>query len=277
MLTDHELRAALSKRVAHLAPDVEAELDALLRRANRRRHVRATAYGVGVAAAVATAVLVVTQGLRPVEKPEPVEETPVQTLAPELGTLEDPEPIEPGRWRVGFQDASTPRLLEVDVPPGWGQDDDVSLSTGAPSAPAARRLDLAGDMVGVYRDPCRSSSSPVGDTALEQAQALASMHRVHTSAVTPAVVDGHPAYHVRLDIPAGLRGKGESWCAEGMALVIRTTNWPTVVPLGWTARVWIIEYGRQELAITATYGPEATPAQIEELLHMVETATIVDP
>ena len=54
MLADDELRAALTARVPDLDPDVEAELDLLLTRADSLARRRRTTYAVGLVALALT-------------------------------------------------------------------------------------------------------------------------------------------------------------------------------------------------------------------------------
>ena len=280
MLSDTDLRRRLTAATAHLAPDLEAELEAVFRRARIRRDLRWGGYAVGMVAAVVVLVLAVAGlGWFPqAAEPAPAEpDTPVRTLTPQRGVFDVPAPVEPGVWRVRFLDhRGTDPFLLVDVPAGWGQDDDVALSTGSPKDLTTRRLELTADLVGVYRSPCGLRTRPAGDTALAQAQALAAIPGVQAGPVKPATLDGHPGYQVRLHPPAALPRRGGA-CAEGMALLFRSQNWPMFLRLGWTALVRLVDVDGHVLVVTAVHGPEASEADLDELARMVDTARLGDP
>lgn len=277
MLSDQDLRARLTSATAHLTPDLEAELETVFRRVRTRRTLRWSGYAAGVAAAVATGVLLVVTNWSGPDEPAPVEQVPVRTLIPERGVFAEPAMIEPGPWRVKFQDhLGWVNYLQVDVPSGWGQDDDVVLATGVPEDTTTRRLELSADIVGIYRGPCTNRTVPAPDTALQQAQALAALPWVRASPVEAASLDGHPGYQVTVRLPAEPHGRGGA-CSDGLAVLFKTVNWPSYITHGWTALIRLVDVEGHVLVVSAVHGPDASEADIDELVRMVDTATLSDP
>ena len=277
MVSDDGLRAALATRVEHLDPDVEAELDALLGRATRRRVARAAAYVVGVAAAVTMLSVYAAHDWRTVETPDPVDQTPfhAQVLMPR-GTYADPSPVEAGPTHVAF--GSGPVLtpyLEVDVPEGWSQDDDMVLTTGIGGARTTLRIELSGNVKAVFPEPCRGRRQAVGPGVDDLATALAGMKVVSTGPPTPVTLDGHGGYQVRLTVPSGF---DPTTCKGGWLGLYQNGAWTKGYAVkGWTSLIWVLDVDGYRLVIDACYGPEATPEEVEGLVHMVETARFVAP
>ena len=278
MLSDDGLRAALSARVESLDPHVEAELEGVMRRAQRRMWARRSAYAVGAIAASVAAVLVTTSALSPAQTaPEPADQSPIgTTLTRHRGYYAKPAPIVPGFWQVRFVDLVGIRArLVVDVPAGWGQDDDVALATGPDGRPTTRRLELSADPVGVVRGPCQKGVTPAEHTALGVAQQIAAVEEFQVDAVEAVTVAGVAGFRVNVRPSSQLPEQG--LCREGVTEVITTRQWGSVMPLGWTAPTWLLDVDGHVLVITGLYGPEASPAEIAELIQMVETSDLLTP
>ena len=157
MLNDDDLRAALTTRLAELDPDVEAELDRVLDRARFRASRRRTTYAVGLVAAATVLALVLGRDWLPrAEAPAPSNDVPVRALDPGRGEYLDPEDLDPGRYRARFAFPPVGGLpdVEIDVPAGWGQDNDSALATAPSSDGSARRIDLVGRVLRVESNPC---------------------------------------------------------------------------------------------------------------------------
>ena len=90
------------------------------------------------------------------ETPEPVDDVPVRALDPARGMYVDPEDLDPGRYRARFAFPPVDGLpdVEIDVPAGWGQDNDSRLATAPRSNSSARRIDLVGRVLRVQSNPC---------------------------------------------------------------------------------------------------------------------------
>ena len=137
MLADDELREALATRLPDLEPDVEAELDRLLARADSLARRRRTAYVVGlVAAAVVAAGLVLGHDWqRKADEPEPVDDAPAQRPAagaPSAGSTPTrrrwlPAATAPARSGRSYVPAVE---IELDLPR------DGARTTSTPSPPA---------------------------------------------------------------------------------------------------------------------------------------------
>jgi hypothetical protein len=277
MVSDHDLRAALSDRVEGLDLRTEAELEGVLRRAHRRAWARRSAYAVSAVAASVATVLVTTYGLRSTEgAPDPVDEPPpvASRLEPQRGKFLDPAPLDAGLHRVAFQGAWQ-HYLEVDVPTGWSQDDDMVLTTGVGDRPGTLRIELSGAVQQVFSDPCRAARSPMDGGAAEIATALAGMRRLSTGPAVATTLDGHDGYLVRLEVPGSL---DPTTCKHGWLKLYRNAGWDKGYPKsGWTDLIWVMDVGGKTLMIDACYGPLASPEEIDELVHMVETASFVTP
>src|SRR4051794_28264307 len=221
MLSEDELRAALTTRLPELAPDVEAELGRVLDRASARARVRRASYAVGLVAAVVATLLVLAHDWRPPARgPDPVDEVPAraQTLV-NRGTYQHPQVLPSGRYQVRFLGPvkGWPGLaVALDVPVGWGQDDVYALATGPGDANRTRRLDFFDGVKRLWPDECSSDVVPAGSGTWELARALATMVGARATGPTPTTLDGHAGYQLRLELPrekAGPRGcvRGGAW------------------------------------------------------------------
>jgi hypothetical protein len=276
MPADEELRTALSTRFPDLHPDIEAELESLLVRADARARRRRMTYVAGlVAAAVVATLVVLTQDrLREARGPEPVDNPAVQaTKLRPLGMYSEPKVLDPGRYKAYFVGPSGVSV-ELDIPVGWGQDDLYAFATGPGDAPFTRRIDLFDSVRTVRPDPCVEKSTPVGPGSLDLARALASLARTRSTRPMPVTLDGHPGYFVRLE---DARQAGSiTGCAsgtvprEGGLGVIRAAGMA-----GWTSQIWVIDVGDTTVVISASQGPDVTTAQETELVRIVESASFV--
>lgn len=281
MLADDELREALIARLPDLEPDVEAELDRLLTRADSLTRRRRTAYVVGlVAAAVVVAGLVLAHDWRSdATKPDPVDNTPVRAQAVDnRGRYGKPAALDPGRYRTRPLGpiVEFPFLqVELDIPAGWGQDDVFAFATGPGSADATRRIDLFGDVRRVAIAQCNDPRLVTpGPTTLDLATTLTSLGGTGTPVPTPTTLDGYAGYLLRVDDS----GAGGAPCGAGFVL---REHYPGAVVVygdrGWTNLVWILDVGDTRVVINASHGPDATPAQEAELVRMVESVSFIVP
>jgi hypothetical protein len=278
MLADDELRAALTARVPDLDPDVEAELDLLLTRADSLARRRRTTYAVGLVAAVTVIALVLGRDWQPkAETPEPVDDVPVRALDPARGKYVDPEDLDPGRYRARFAFPPVDGLpdVEIDVPAGWGQDNDSALATAPSSNSSARRIDLVGRVLRVESNPCSPRWVPPDPGALGLARALASVAGTGGKPPVPVTLDGHEGYVVRLRAPrtedAFLR------CTHGSPFQLYLQEGAMVFEHpGWSSRFWVLDVGDNPVLISASHGPDVTQAQEAELVEMVESISFTE-
>jgi hypothetical protein len=278
MLADDELRQALSTRFPELRPDVEDELDRLMERAGARDRTRRVTYAMGLVAAAVVALLAVVgqDWLREARGPEPVDEPPVRAAVRlhSDGMYAEPEALAPGRYQAFFLGLSTV-TVELDVPDGWGQDDIYALATGPGDAPDTRRIDLFDTIDKVQRDPCRERLTHVRPGALNLARVLADLARTRSSGPTPVTLGGHPGYLVRLEDPHHLVSP---FCARTTALREYDMGGIRAEGLaGWTSDIWVVDVAGTTVVLSATHGPDVTPAQEAELVEIVQSASFVLP
>jgi hypothetical protein len=279
MLSDTELRRRLTAATAHLTPDLEAELEKVFRRARMRRGLRWGGYVVGLAATVAAVLVLV--GLRwspPASEPDPVDtDVPAQALY-NRGLFMDPAAVEPGRYLVRVNQPPAPESMYVaiDVPAGWGQDDVYSLATAAANDPTTRRLDFYGGVRRVQADACAWPLVRPGDSTLALAQALSSIAGVRTSEPEPVRLDDRPGYLVRVRAPTSQKALDD--CLDGVYLLYAAVDRRLCHDApGWTDLIWVVDVDGRRLVINASYGPEVAPAEVDELVRMVESVTFTDP
>ena len=278
MLNDDELRSALTTRLAELDPDVEAELGRLLDRAHVRARRRGTTYAVGLVAAVTVLALVLGRDLLPrAEAPEPADDVPVRALVPDRGEQADPADLAAGRYRAQFADPPADGLpdVEIDVPAGWGQDDDNALGTGPTTDPSTRRIHLLGRVLRVESNPCSPQWVRPAPGALGLARALSSLAGTEVTEPVPATLDGHEGYFLRLHGPrteAALQR-----CTHGGSfLVYLSPGGTNPIDPGWTGLFWVLDVEGHPVLITASYGPDVTRAQQDELVEMVESISFTE-
>lgn len=278
MLADDELRAALTARVPDLDPDVEAELDLLLARADSLARRRRTTYAVGLVAAVTVLALVLGRDWVPkAETPEPVDDVPVRALDPARGKYVDPEDLDPGRYRARFAFPPVDGLpdVEIDVPAGWGQDNDSALATAPSSNSSARRIDLVGRVLRVESDPCTPEWVRPAPGALGLARALSSVPRAGGAAPVPMTLGGLEGYVVRLTAPRTHDAFLQCTHGSVFQLYLHEGAMGFEHP-GWSSRMWVLDVEGHPVLISASHGPDVTPAQEAELVEMVESISFTE-
>jgi hypothetical protein len=282
MLSDDELRAALTTRIPDLDPDVEAELARVLDRAGSRAHKRHATYVLGLVAAIVATVLVLGHDWKPESKgPDPVDHAPVRAhaLAAKRGMYVEPAALKAGRYEAWFLGDVEPSVrIQLDVPGGWGQDDLYALATGPGDHRATRRVDLFINVRRILTDPCRGVSVQPGPGPLDLARELASLKTARAVGPTPVTLDGYPGYFIRLE--AGRAHASPDPCAGG-GVLREDGNGGTMIGAydmrGWTDLVWVLEVAGNRVVISASHGPDVSPAQEAELVAMVESASFVLP
>jgi hypothetical protein len=275
MVSDLDLRAALSARVESLDPRTEAELEGVLVRAARRRAARFATYGVGLVAAATALTMLVTQVWLRAETPQPVDEEPARAavLMPLRGTYDDPAPLEPGLHLMAFEGSVATPWFQVDVPEGWSQDDDMVLTIGRGGDRDTVRIEISSELRGVTTNRCETRQLDVEDGIEPLAQALAET-RLSSGPPEPTTLDGHPALQVRLQIPTDFP---DPLCSKRWEEIPNHGRYHrTWSDPGWTDVIWIVDVDGRRVVVAARSGPDAPPERVEEMLHMVETATFVD-
>ncbi|CUR55291.1 hypothetical protein NOCA2240063 [metagenome] len=277
MATDEQLRSALTEHVWALRPDPSVELATLMRRVRRRRRLRGLAWVAGGAAAIAATWLMLnppglsrTAPADPAQHPSPTSnvEYPegVSPLKAQLGVFGKPAPLRPGRYAVDFLDAPSwvPSAV-VAVPAGWGQDDDVMLSTGSAFGRDVRRLELwTVDRVG--SNPCDVWPPAIATSVKDLATALQGLSAAVVTRPVPVSVGGYSGVFLRIT-----GTKGPSDC---QVRTLWTTNkWEKYQEPRWTDLVWVLDIEGHRVVVNAAYGPAVPPRQIDQLKSMVNAIT----
>jgi hypothetical protein len=198
----------------------------------------------------------------------------VLELDSDLGTADDPAPIEPGPYVIPFLGVpGDPPWGEVEVPAGWSQDQ-LTLATGTDQDPHLRRLELLG-VNRVAQDPCQEALAPVSEDVDSIVAALVEQNVVRPTEAQPVTIDGYPGQVVGFQVPADLDLDN---CRDGQSLrpFGFDVSYTSVFP-GWSYRVWVLDVEGQPQAILAAHGPEATTGEVAELTTMVESLRFVEP
>lgn len=273
-MIEDQLRSGLGGPLRLDHPDLESALDLVLVRARARRRTRRVAWLASTAVVCVAAALVYGTGGSPRDaSPDPAKDleqpAEVRTLTPQRGKMDAPAAIDPGRYSVRFLDAwAHPFTAVIDVPPGWGQDDNVTLATGPAFRDDVRRLELW-TVARVPENACHGRSKAIGPSAADLVSALDAQRGSRMSSVQRVLLDGRPAYRVTLT--ANL---GSSPCPD--PLVWMSTLWPKYLPVGETDIIWILDVDGQRRVVDASYGPDVSPAEIVSMLRMAESLTILD-
>jgi hypothetical protein len=230
----------------------------------------------GVLAVLVTGVLAACSPDAVPTSPEPdaAARAPARILDSELGSPDEPAPLDPGRYLIPFIGASDDApWAEIAVPDGWGHDR-LHPATGPDLDPHLRRIELF-TVTSVAADPCRSSADPVGPEVADLMTALAAQRTVRPEPPRPVAIDGYDGSLIQVRVPVEVDVRE---CQLGGALVpfmIPGGSHATVFP-GWSYRVWAIDVDGERLVIMAAHGPQVTAAERAELTRMVQTLTLVD-
>jgi hypothetical protein len=278
MPIDDRLRTGLPLLLDEVLPDdVEHALALALQRVERRRRLRRGGYAVALVAAAAVVAAVVIRiddeprSLEPVDPPV----DPVLVLDPELGSPDEPVPLEAATYAIGFLGASDDApWAAIEVPAGWGHDR-LHPATGPDLDPHLRRIELS-TVRSVAPDPCGALRTPVGPGSSALMEAIARQTTVRPGLPRPVTIDGYSGEMVQVRVPSEI---DVTRCDNGGTLVPFWLNAGTSASVfpGWTYWVWGLDVDGERLVITAAPGPEATPAEQAELLRMVKTLEFVPP
>ena len=200
--------------------------------------------------------------------------TAAQTLDSELGSPDEPAPLDPGRYVVPFLGASdSAPWVEIEVPEGWGHDR-IQLATGPDLDPHLRRIEASTVMM-VAPDPCRDSFAAVGPEVADLMTALAAQRTVRPSRPRPVTLDGHGGQVLEVRVPLDLDVAGCEHDGTLVPVLNQGGSHPSVFP-GWSYRIWALDVDGERLVIMAAHGPEVTAAERAELTTMIQTLVFVD-
>jgi len=280
MLADDDIRELLDSRLADLRPDIEGELERVLHRAGSRARRRRAAYVGGLVAAVVASVLVLGHEWRQqADAPDPVDDVTVQAKPlVNRGVYAAPAALEPGRYLakfVGMNEYPSPKI-ELDIPAGWGQDDVYAFATGPAGRKDTRRIDLYADIERIAPPECWNDGARrarVAGSVQGFADTLAGFGT--ESATTERVtLGGYDGYRVTLPTVTGISPEA---CASTLLLPDRTRRLCAVDLPGWSSTTWVFRVGEHLVVVSASQGPNVTPAEEQELVGIVESLTFALP
>jgi hypothetical protein len=167
------------------------------------------------------------------------------------------------------------------IPEGWEAAGPFTIrSAGGPQVMGVSVWDVGA----VPSDPCHwaASTRTPGPTVDDLVAALQAQASRNASAAVDVTLAGHPGRYLEWSVPADAVVTGDSdfqgcdvelsdghrnfvsWFGAG-----RGTRYHQVA--GQVDRLWILDVDGQRLVVDATYSPDATPADLEELDRVVRS------
>ena len=130
-------------------------------------------------------------------------------------------------------------------------------------------------MLRVESNPCSPHWVRPAPGTLGLARALASVARTAVTDPVPVTLDGHEGYFVRLQGP---RTENElQRCTHGGSfMVYLSPSGANPIDPGWTNLFWVLDVEGNLVLISASYGPDVTPAEQDELVEMVESISFTE-
>ena len=163
------------------------------------------------------------------------------------------------------------------LPAGWAADDSMLITkhAGAPN----EVMFTMWQVTHVYPDACQHEDSTVvsaGTSTAQLANLLAAQKSQTASAITDVTVDGLPAKHLELTVPAGL---DLATCTNGMFRM-----WPDpgpnfgggycCFPAGSVNDLSIVDVGGQRVVFIARHQPGSSAADKAELQRIIDSLAI---
>lgn len=193
-----------------------------------------------------------------------------------LGDAPENVELSPGAYALTAYDSPTAPLFVLDVPSGYERfellavlsrlkapngDDKYAVGYWAPS--------------GVYADACsgQGGAPDPGATAKDVASALSAQQGPRTTRPKPVTVDGHQGWYLELSVPTNADLSScdaedlDYFTAGGGA---RHTSTPGAVD-----RLYVVDVSGDVVIIDTGFTPQASTAQIDETLRMVENGRFV--
>ncbi len=173
---------------------------------------------------------------------------------------------------------SYPRY-SVEVPDGWSSDGHFVLESG----PSVLGLSVW-DVTQVARDPCHWQGQLIdpGSGVEDLVAALGAQATRDASAPIDVTLAGHQGRYLEWSVPADMVVTGDAdfqgcdvWPDNGH---LDFVSWLSggggeryqQVP-GQVDRLWVLDVDGQRLVVDATYSPETTQADRDELAHIVDS------
>jgi hypothetical protein len=172
------------------------------------------------------------------------------------------------------------------IPQGWEATGPFTIkSAGGPQMMGVSVWDVGR----VPSDPClwAASTRDPGPTVADLVGALETQVSRNASAAVEVILAGYAGRYLEWSVPADLvvTGDGDfqgcdvepsdghrnfvSWFGNGQG-----TRWHQVA--GQVDRLWILDVDGQRLVVDATYSPDASPADLEELDRVVRSLEFID-
>ena len=166
--------------------------------------------------------------------------------------------------------------IELDIPAGWGQDDVYAFATAPAQNRDVRRIDLLADIERIAPPECRHDEAAwvrVGNDAQAFADMLAGFG-TDSAATQRVTLGGYDGYRVTLPGPTGVRPGG---CASTLLLPDSLRRLCAFDLPGWSSTTWVFNVDGHLVVVSASQGPDVTPAQEQELVGIVESLSFVLP
>jgi hypothetical protein len=213
------------------------------------------------------------------DAPDPVDDVTVQARPlVNRGTYAKPAALEPGRYEarfVGMNSYPDPRI-ELDIPAGWGQDDVYAFATAPAQRKDVRRIDLFADVERVAAPECANDEPlrmRVGSSARAFADGLAGFGTASANAER-VTLGGYDGYRVTLPTATGVTPDG---CGSTVLLPNRIRRLCASDLPGWSSTTWAFKVDGHLVVVSASRGPDVTPAEEQELVGIVESLSFVLP
>jgi hypothetical protein len=164
----------------------------------------------------------------------------------------------------------------VEVPEGWSSEDGAFIIRQGPVVMGISVWDVGR----VPGDPCQWSSTleDLGPSVVDLVAALVAQAQRDASEPTDVLLAGHPGLYLEWSVPADAVVTGDSdfegcdlqeghadfvsWFGDGYG-----ERWQQVA--GQVDRLWVLDVDGQRLVVDATYSPDATDVDRDELERMV--------
>lgn len=177
----------------------------------------------------------------------------------------------------------------VVVPAAWYDFGGLFVIKYPSSVPAPVLGISVWDVGQVFRDPChwQSTGFNPGPSVADLVTALVAQPRRNATTPADVTLAGYSGRYLELSVPADLKSSTwtdfdtcdvdsgghrdyNAWLGNGMG------NRHAQVP-GQVDRLWVLDVNGQRLVVDATYSPDTTATDRDELQHIVESLRFVAP
>lgn len=251
--------------------------------------LRQTTGSSSVPSAALVAQPTATLGATPLAAPSLPTPAPSTTVAPTPES--DVTPLDAGPHSAQVMGGGSYPGFTVVVPAGW-------YDRGGRFVVKYPGTDQPGPVMGlsvwdvgqVYRDPChwQGTEADPGPGVQNLVAALVAQPMRHATSPKDVSLAGHPGRYLELSVPADLKSSTwtdfdacdiepsnghhdfRSWLGNGLGT--RYLQAP-----GQVDRLWVLDVDGQRLVVDATYTPDTTPIDRNELAQIVKSIRFVRP